>query len=92
MDEPEYPGGQFSDGLIVLGLLSQRQGRLKLEERRLGVAEDDQRVTGEHPRPDVIGPALHISPSAGAGSPERRPGISPHAASSAYRPDFTASS
>ena len=61
MGEPEYPGGQFPDGLIVLGLLSQRQGRLQRDERRLGVAEDDQRVTGKHPRSDVIGPALHIS-------------------------------
>src|SRR5260370_30338889 len=29
-------------------------------ERRLGIAEDGQCVTGEYPGPDVIGPALEV--------------------------------
>jgi len=29
-------------------------------EGRFGIAEDSQRVTGEHPGPDVIGPAFGV--------------------------------
>ena len=29
-------------------------------ERRFGIAEDGQRVTGEYPGPDVIGPAFEV--------------------------------
>src|SRR5208337_2768037 len=58
--EPEYSRGQVTDRLEVLGLLGQRQGRLEMGERRFGIAEDGQRVTGEYPGPDVIGPAFEV--------------------------------
>jgi len=65
-----------------------------LGQRRLGVAEHGQRVTGEQADPDVVGVSavMTASPSAGAGFLDSRPGTSPRAASSAYRPDVTASS
>ncbi|HWM98400.1 MAG TPA: carboxymuconolactone decarboxylase family protein [Streptosporangiaceae bacterium] len=58
--EPDYPGGQVADRLVVLGLLGQRQRQLHMGERPLGIAEDGQRVTGEYPGPDVTGPAFHV--------------------------------
>ena len=43
--EPEYPGGQITDRLVVLGLLGQRQRHLEVGQRRFGITEDGQRVT-----------------------------------------------
>src|SRR5579864_9714438 len=58
--ETEDTRGQVPDGLVVLGLLSQRQGRLELGERRFAVAEDGQRVTGKQADPDIVRPAFGV--------------------------------
>jgi len=58
--EPEYPGGQITDRLVVLGLLGQRQRHLEVGQRRFGITEDGQRVTGEYPGSDVVGPAFEV--------------------------------
>src|SRR5207302_4625050 len=60
MSEPEDPYGQLTGCPVVLGLLGQWPGGLVLGECRFGVAEDGQRVAGERPGLDVIGPALHL--------------------------------
>jgi hypothetical protein len=40
--------------------VGQRQGGLVLGECRFGVAQEGQRVAGEHPGLDVIGPASDV--------------------------------